>query len=74
MSVGLELLTVQNFYEFQEKGKEEGRPVFRSGLEAGKEYTMIVTTPSGLYRYNTGIMIKIAEASEERTVFTISEP
>ena len=72
MSVGLELLTVQNFYEFQEKGKEEGRPVFRSGLEAGNEYTMIVTTPSGLYRFNTETKIQIVENTEEKTVFTIA--
>lgn len=67
-----ELVTGTNYYEFLEKGKEESRPVFRSGLEAGKEYTMIVTTPSGLYRYNTEICIRIAEADEGKTIFTIA--
>ena len=67
-----ELVTGTNFYEFLEQGEQTGRPVLRSGLEMGKVYTIIVTTPSGLYRFNTETKIQIVENTEEKTVFTIA--
>ena len=59
------------FYEFLERGEKTGVPVFRSSLVPGREYTMIVTTPSGLYRFNTETVIRIVE-NGEKTVFTIA--
>ena len=67
-----ELALGTNFYEFLDKDAQPGtRPVFRSGLKTGNAYRLIVTTPSGLYRYQTGISIRIEENTEEKTVFTL---
>ena len=65
------LVTGTCFYEFMEKGKKAKRPVFENDLEVGKVYTIIVTTPSGLYRFNTEISIRIAEIREDMTIFTV---
>ena len=65
------LVTGTCFYEFMEKGKEAEKPVFQNGLEVGKEYKIIVTTPSGLYRFMTNISIRVSEIKEGETIFTV---
>lgn len=55
------------FYEFLEENQDNAVPVFCSGLQKGHNYTLIVTTPSGLYRYNTGITIRVDETGDNIT-------
>lgn len=59
------------FYEFMPVDGEKGRPLFCSETDEGKVYILIVTTPSGLYRYNTGITIKIVRKDDENIFFTV---
>lgn len=65
------LSTGINFYEFMPVNVEGKRPLFCSEVEEGKEYVLIVTTPSGLYRYNTGIAIIIKKIDAEGIVFSV---
>lgn len=51
-----------NFYEFipKEKMHDPRKDTLLCGqLEAGKEYLLIVTTPGGLYRYDTDDVIRV---------------
>jgi len=40
------------FYEFQEYGKKNVKPITLDKLEKNKKYVLIITTSDGLYRYN----------------------
>ncbi len=57
------ILAVQtNFYEFipkEEMSKGRGRTLLCDELEKGKDYLLIVTTPGGLYRYDTDDVIRM---------------
>lgn len=57
------ILAVQtNFYEFIPKDrmhKDRARTLLCDELEAGKDYLLIVTTPGGLYRYDTDDVIHV---------------
>jgi len=57
------ILAVQtNFYEFIPKEEMRGcrkKTLLCSELEQGKEYLLIVTTPGGLYRYDTDDIIRV---------------
>ncbi|MCX5679491.1 MAG: GH3 auxin-responsive promoter family protein [Candidatus Omnitrophica bacterium] len=57
------ILAIQtNFYEFIPKGemhKIRKRKLLCDQLEQGKEYLLIVTTPGGLYRYDTDDIIHV---------------
>ncbi len=68
-----ELITGTVFYEFLEEGNPDKTPALRGNLEVGKIYTLIVTTPSGLYRYKTGISIKISSIDKKKVIFTIAD-
>ncbi|MBU0895646.1 MAG: GH3 auxin-responsive promoter family protein [Candidatus Omnitrophica bacterium] len=51
-----------NFYEFipkEDMHKAERRAVLCDRLEKDKEYLLIVTTPGGLYRYDTDDVIRV---------------
>lgn len=51
-----------NFYEFipaEDMEKENKRFLLCSQLEKDKQYCLVVTTPSGLYRYNTDDIILV---------------
>jgi len=51
-----------NFYEFIPKediGKKEKRIFLCDGLQKGKDYFIVLTTPGGLYRYNIDDMIRV---------------
>ncbi len=51
-----------NFYEFipkEDMNKAERRVVLCDRLEKGKEYLLVVTTPGGLYRYDTDDVIRV---------------
>ncbi len=51
-----------NFYEFipaEDMEKEDKRFLLCFQLEKGKQYCLVVTTPSGLYRYNTDDIILV---------------
>jgi len=58
------LITNDIFYEFIpcENGNVElDRVVDLSGIEVGKSYELVITTPEGLYRYRTGDIIQVVE-------------
>ena len=67
------LVTDIIFYEFLEEGEANKDPVFISGTQIGRTYTLIVSTPSGLYRYNTGISVQITGKDPANTFFEIIE-
>jgi len=51
-----------NFYEFvpkEDMHKADRRAVLCDRLEKGREYLLIVTTPGGLYRYDTDDIIRV---------------
>ncbi|MCK4462832.1 MAG: GH3 auxin-responsive promoter family protein [Candidatus Omnitrophica bacterium] len=51
-----------NFYEFIPKediGKSEKRILLCDQLEKGREYSIVLTTPGGLYRYNIDDVIRV---------------
>lgn len=45
------LMTYTGFYEFIPDGSEGGEPLMAHELETGKDYEILLTTNSGLYRY-----------------------
>jgi hypothetical protein len=57
------ILTINtNFYEFipkEDMNKKTKRFLLCTELEKGREYFMVVTTPGGLYRYNTDDIITV---------------
>ncbi len=50
-----------NFFEFKEKDKEGnfGEPITIDKLSKGKEYSVILTTNEGLYRYDLGDIFRV---------------
>jgi hypothetical protein len=51
-----------NFYEFIPKediGKKDKRVLLCDQLEKGKDYLLVITTPGGLYRYDTDDIIHV---------------
>jgi hypothetical protein len=51
-----------NFYEFipkDEIDKPDKKTLLCDGLEKGKEYFIVVTTPGGLYRYNIDDIVRV---------------
>ena len=51
-----------NFYEFIPKDRMHDplrRTILLDELETGKEYLLIITTPGGLYRYDTDDVIRV---------------
>ena len=60
-----QLILVEScFYEFIPT-EDESRILCLDELEAGKEYEIIITTQSGLYRYRCGDVIKVVDYLEE---------
>ncbi len=60
-----QLMLVEScFYEFIPT-EDESRILCLDELEVGKEYEIIVTTQSGLYRYRCGDVIKVVDYLEE---------
>jgi len=57
------ILAVQtNFYEFipkEEMNNPRKKTLLASELEKGKEYLLVITTPGGLYRYDTDDVIRV---------------
>lgn len=57
------ILAIQtNFYEFipkEDMHKGRGKTLLCTELEKGKDYLLIVTTPGGLYRYDTDDVIHV---------------
>ena len=64
-----ELLTDQNFYEFIPVGISSRRPMLISEIETGEEYELVLTSPSGLYRYRMGDIVKITSTERDKTCF-----
>lgn len=64
-----ELILSDVFYEFSPANDPDAVPLLYKDIVEGGEYELIITTNSGLYRYRTGAVIKIVEASEGRIVF-----
>lgn len=62
------LLPDSAYYEFME---ENGKVVRLEDVEKGKKYELIVTTFSGLYRYQTGDMIGIRDFYGEAPVYRV---
>lgn len=62
------LLPDSAYYEFLE---ENGKTVRLEEIEIGKKYELIVTTFSGLYRYQTGDMIEIMDFYGEAPVYRV---
>lgn len=62
------LLPDSAYYEFME---EDGKVVQLEEVEKGKKYEVIVTTFSGLYRYQTGDIIEIKDFYEESPVYCV---
>ncbi len=52
------LSTTTAFYEFLPLDNPESQPLLAHELEQGEEYELIVTTYSGLYRYNMNDVVK----------------
>lgn len=49
-----------NFYEFvPEDGPEDGAPLLCDELEIGREYSIILTTLAGLYRYDIHDVVRV---------------
>ena len=60
-----QLMLVEScFYEFIPT-EDESRILCLDELEVGKEYEIIITTQSGLYRYRCGDVIKVVDYLEE---------
>ena len=53
------LIPFSNFYEFREINDESGKTVTLDKLEAGKDYEVIITNLSGLYRYKIKDVIRV---------------
>lgn len=64
-----ELITDQNFYEFIPVGISSRRPLLMSEIEEGEEYELVLTSPSGLYRYRMGDILKITSIDKTRICF-----
>jgi len=62
-----------NFYEFipeEEMEKENPKTVLAGEVEAGKQYGIVITTSSGLYRYNIGDVVRVEGFWEHAPVVT----
>ncbi len=64
------ILPRSGYYEFIPKGEEV--PVTMEQLEVGKKYELILTTFSGLYRYQTGDLIQINSFIGETPIIEIA--
>ena len=58
------------FIPFEEIGKEQPKTVRLSEVEAGKNYAMVITTNSGLWRYQIGDTVKFTSTSPYRIKIT----
>lgn len=71
-SENYELLMDMNFYEFLPAGAKEGtRPVFAGKVKEQEVYSLIITTPAGLYRYKTNTVIHIEEIRDGKIIFSL---
>jgi len=62
------LVPTAQFYEFipvVQSGEEQPSTLLMHQLEVGEEYEVVVTNPSGLYRYRLGDVVKITEFFNE---------
>lgn len=62
------LLPDNAYYEFME---EKGNVVRLDEIEIGKQYELIITTFSGLYRYQTGDMIEVTGFYGESPIYRV---
>lgn len=62
------LLPDNAYYEFME---ENGNVVRLDEIEIGKQYELIITTFSGLYRYQTGDMIEVTGFYGEAPIYRV---
>lgn len=53
------LMTYTGFYEFIPDGEEDAEPLMAHELESGKDYELLMTTNSGLYRYRIHDIIHV---------------
>ena len=61
------------FYEFipmEEFGKKNPKTVWLSGVETGKNYAMVISTNSGLWRYVPGDTVMFTSTSRYRFIIT----
>ncbi len=65
-----ELQTEENFYEFRPiTATKEPRPLFISELQEGEDYEIILTNRAGLYRFSTGIVIRVEKWEDGKIIF-----
>lgn len=55
------LLADSVFFEFIPMDRKEAKPLLINEVETGKQYELIVTTQSGLYRYRLGDVVEVID-------------
>ena len=50
-----------NFFEFIEVKDSSEKPITINDLKKGREYSILITTPEGLYRYDLGDIVKVVD-------------